>query len=110
MAQYGLLADYKYCSGCHACELACQQENNYDSAKLGIEVKSIGPSLISPKKWQYDFIPVPTDLCTGCGARRAKNKLPSCVHHCQAGCLEFGKIEDLTEKMTKEKMVLFTFK
>lgn len=110
MKQYGLLVDYKYCSGCHTCELACQQENNYDPEILGIEVKTLGPTKVSPKKWQYDYIPVPTDFCNSCGARRAKDKLPSCVHHCQAGCLEFGKIEELAKKMTSEKMLLFTLK
>ncbi len=27
MSRYGLLIDYEFCFGCHACELACKQEH-----------------------------------------------------------------------------------
>ena len=26
--EYGLLIDYEYCSGCHACETACKMEHD----------------------------------------------------------------------------------
>ena len=28
MPKYGLLIDYEFCVGCHACEIACKQEHN----------------------------------------------------------------------------------
>ena len=34
----GLLIDYQYCTGCHTCEVACQQEHNYPAGKFGITV------------------------------------------------------------------------
>lgn len=109
MAQYGLLVNYKFCSGCHTCELACQQENRFQPDQFGIEVNSIGPFPVG-KKWQYDYYVTPTDYCTGCKDRVAKGKLPSCVHHCQAGVLETGPIDELVKKMTHDKMALFTMK
>jgi len=29
MPRNGLLIEYGYCTGCHACEVACKQEHNY---------------------------------------------------------------------------------
>ena len=29
MAEYGLLIDYNYCTGCQSCEVACQQEHTH---------------------------------------------------------------------------------
>ncbi len=37
--EYGLLIDYEYCTGCHACEVACAQENRREAGTIkGIEV------------------------------------------------------------------------
>lgn len=105
---YGLMIDYEYCSGCHTCEVACQQEHGFEATKLGIEIKTMGPTPLGTGKWQYDNIPTPTAFCNHCAQRVAKGKTPSCVQHCQAGCMEFGDIKQLAEKMTREKMVLFT--
>ena len=38
-----LAIDYEYCSGCHTCEIACQQEHGLAPDKFGIELKQIGP-------------------------------------------------------------------
>ena len=34
-----LAIDYEYCSGCHTCEIACQQEHGLAPDKFGIELK-----------------------------------------------------------------------
>lgn len=107
---YGLLINYQYCTGCHTCEIACQQEHGFEPTKLGIELKTIGPTPLDSRKWQYDFIPTPTDFCNHCESRINKGQAPSCVKHCQAGCMEFGDIENLTPKMSQSKMVLFSLK
>ena len=109
MAKYGLLIDYKYCTGCLSCEFACSQENDIPLGQWGIKVTQIGPWPISGDKWEYDYVPVPTDQCNLCGKRVAKGKQPSCVHHCQAGVMSFGTVEELAKKMVdKPKQVLFT--
>jgi len=39
MARYGILIDYDYCTGCHTCEVACQQEHDYAVGTNGIVVR-----------------------------------------------------------------------
>ncbi|HZK43287.1 MAG TPA: 4Fe-4S dicluster domain-containing protein [Syntrophomonadaceae bacterium] len=109
MAQYGLFVNYKFCTGCHACEIACQQENNYDPETCGLEVRKIGPFPVG-EKWQFDYFVSPTDYCTRCTERVEKGKLPSCVQHCQTGVIEIGPIEELKKKLTDDKMLLFTLR
>lgn len=103
----GLLIDYKYCTGCHTCEVACQKEHDLAPDQLGIKLNQIGPDQISDRRWQYEFFPSPTDRCDLCAQRVANDKLPSCVKHCQAGCMYYGAVEDLTGKIDGGKFVLF---
>lgn len=109
----GLLIDYKWCTGCHTCEIACQVEHGYEPKKLlekgkvGIKPYEIGPYEIAEDRYQYEFLPVPTDFCDLCKERVAKGKQPTCVKHCQAGCMYYGELEDLVKKMDSEKMSLF---
>ena len=79
--------DYQYCSGCHACEVACKKEHDLPKGDFGIKVLVDGPRRCSDGVWEFDNIPVPTHLCDLCEARVAAGKLPTCVHHCQAGVM-----------------------
>lgn len=103
-----LVVDYEYCSGCHTCEIACQQEHGMDPDKYGIKLTQIGPDEIKPRKWQFEFLPIPTDRCDICANRQAKGKLPSCVQHCQAGYLYLRDADDLGDLLSKRKVSLFT--
>ena len=55
-------------------------------------------------------MPVPTDRCDRCARRQAAGKPPTCVQHCQAGCLYCGTLEELAEKIDlgKKKLALFS--
>lgn len=97
--KYGILVDYKWCTGCHSCEMACEMEHGYETGKSGVKVFQFGPWQIEGDKWQYDNTIVFGDRCNRCAQRTAKGKLPSCVKHCQAKCLTYGTIEELTEKL-----------
>lgn len=108
MAVYGLLIDYNYCSGCRTCEIACQKEHGYAPSKHGLQLTVIGPTPLPNGKWQFDNLPVHTPYCNHCAQRISKGKLPSCVHHCQNGCIIFGEVKDLVKRMTGEKKVLYT--
>ena len=108
MAQYGILVDYEWCTGCHSCEFACQMEHGYPVGQTGILVNEIGPWKIDEDVWQLAYMPVPTDQCDLCAARRELGKVSTCVQHCQAKCLEYGPLEELNAKLAaKTKQAVF---
>ncbi|MCR5845408.1 MAG: oxidoreductase [bacterium] len=100
----GLLIDYTWCTGCHACETACKRELGLPREQFGIKLAEYiwpmdeGKDFAHTDNWQYTYFPMPLDACDLCEERTAKGKLPSCVHHCQANCLFYGEIEDLMER------------
>ena len=103
-----IAVDYEFCTGCHTCEIACQQEHGLEPEQFGIKLTQIGPYQITDRTWQYEFVPVPTDRCDRCASRQREGKDPSCVHHCQAGCLYYGTLEELSAKIDKRKVAMFT--
>ena len=106
MARNGLLIDYEYCTGCKSCEVACRNERKIPLGKWGIKVNEVGPFNVSGDKWEWDYVPVPTDLCDLCGARVAKGEQPSCVLHCLGKVMEYGPVEELAEKAAaKDKKI-----
>lgn len=106
MGRKGLFIDYEYCTGCHACEMACQMEHGLPVGRYGIKVAEIGPWQIEGDKWQYDFVPIPTDECDLCAERVAAGKKPTCVHHCQAAVMKYGDIEELQASMNEKRKVV----
>ena len=109
-ADYGLLIDYEYCSGCDSCVVACKEEHNYPVGKWGIKVLEEGPWEIEDGSgvYNYNYIPAPTDLCDLCAERTANGREPSCVHHCLANVMTYGAIDELVEKLkSKTKQVLW---
>lgn len=108
MAEYGLFIDYEWCTGCHTCEVACQMEHKLPPDQWGMKIVEVGPWEYAPETWQYVYMPFPTDQCDLCAARTAAGKLPTCVHHCQACCLEYGTLEELGAKLAgKKKAAVF---
>lgn len=109
--KYALLVDSAWCTGCHTCETACQMEHGLPVGQYGIKVSEVGPweyESDGKRKWQYAYLPSPTDQCDTCAHRRANGKRPTCVHHCQAKCLEFGTAEEMQQKLGEmSKGVLF---
>lgn len=112
----GLLIDYKWCVGCHTCEIACQQAHEGypptkigEQGKFGIKILEIGPHDLGNNKFQYEFIPVPTSLCDECAERTAKGKIPTCAKHCETGCITYGPIDELAQKMDSGHMALFSY-
>ncbi len=107
MSGYGLIVDYKYCSGCHACEIACNQEYNRPVGLAGIKV--FESTMEIGGKLHINYMPVRTDLCSFCVGRIKKGKQASCVQHCQAGCLEISETPELAGKIEAGgRMMLFT--
>lgn len=104
----GLLIDYKYCTGCHTCEIACSQEYHWPAGMAGIKVMEIVENLPDDKAYLV-YLPFPTELCSLCTARTKKRMEPACVQHCMAGCIKHGSIEDLAKEIgKKQRMVLWS--
>jgi len=95
--KYGLLIDYKWCTGCHSCETACKVELSLPTGVYGVKLFEDGPRQLPNGKYEYTYLPVPTSLCNLCADRTSVGKLPTCVHHCQAACLKYGTIDELAE-------------
>ena len=108
-SEYGLLIDYEFCTGCHACETACKMEHELPTGDFGIHVLQDGPrENKSTNSYEYTYLPLPTSLCDLCAERVNMGKLPTCVHHCQAGVMVYGKLDELVAKVCKPKMVIFS--
>lgn len=112
MGKKGILIDIDYCTGCHTCEIACKQENRFQAGTWGIKVTE----LIFPNPnghVQIDYIPHFTTMCNLCHARikKGEDSKPSCVKHCGTGCMYYGEVAELAEKMvSKPRSVLYTIK
>lgn len=108
MATYGLLIDYEYCTGCQSCEVSCKMEHDFPVGKWGIKVYDDGPWEINSKKFNWNKVPVPTDLCNLCAERTVHEREPICVHHCLANVMHYGTVEELSAMMDGSiKQVLF---
>ena len=103
-----MLIDYEFCTGCQSCEVACKEEHRIPVGQWGIRLLDDGPWECADGKFNWNKIPVPTDLCDLCAGRVAAGKEPTCVHHCQAFCMRFGTIEELAAELAgKPKQVLW---
>jgi len=102
MSEYGLMINYEFCTGCHSCEVACKLNKHLPAGAYGIKVLQDGPRKNPDGSWEYNYIPVPTSLCDLCEERVGEGRLPTCVHHCQSGCMYFDTIEELA-KLSIEK-------
>ena len=108
MTQHGLLIDYEFCTGCHACEMACKVEKGLGEGEWGIKLAQIGPWKLDGDAWEWDYVPLPTQRCDLCAERVEAGKVPACVHHCQSRAREFGPVDELAKTATKPRMALFT--
>ena len=108
MENYGLFINYEYCTGCHSCEVACKKYLGLPKGQFGIHVLQDGPRQDVNGKWEYTYLPYPTHLCDLCAERVEEGRLPTCVHHCQAGVMEFGPYDELVALLPKyPKSVIF---
>ncbi len=74
MAKNGLLINYQYCTGCHSCEVACKNVLKLPRGQWGIKLLENGPWEVTPGKFEWDYIPTPTQLCDLCADRVAEGK------------------------------------
>ena len=114
MPQYGLLIDYEFCTGCQSCEVSCKEHHHFPVGKWGIRVMDDGPWRKDDAKdegscFNWNKIPVPTDLCDLCADRTRDGREPVCMHNCLADVIRFGTIEEMAVELArKPKQVLWT--
>jgi anaerobic dimethyl sulfoxide reductase subunit B (iron-sulfur subunit) len=99
MTVNGLLIDYEYCTNCGACVVSCKEEHNYPVGKWGIKVQGDGPWAIDETSWNWNWYPLPTDLCDLCVERTSKGREPICVHHCLSNIISYGSVQELAKKL-----------
>ena len=104
-----LFINYEWCSGCHTCEVACKVEHNLPEGQFGIKLVQDGPRKLPNGKWEYINLPIPTSLCDLCEERVTEGRLRKCVHHCQAGIMNYGTVEEMSELAAEHpNSVIFT--
>lgn len=99
--EYGMLIDYEYCTGCYACQVACQQEYKWPEGMGGIRVIEMEQALPNGKAY-LAFLPFPTELCILCAPRTRQGLPPACVKTCLANCMKYGKLDELAGEMKKK--------
>ena len=106
MSEYGMLIDYEYCTGCKTCEVACKQEYGRPAGKVGgVEVNEFIHTLPNDKLF-ITYIPNFTRACVFCAGRVKEGLEPSCVKHCMARILTFGKIDELQKLIPKKRKAM----
>jgi Fe-S-cluster-containing dehydrogenase component len=102
MSKKGILADMHYCTGCHACEIACKQENQYQVGISGIKITEYIMEDKDSAKVHFDYVPYFSKHCNLCAARIAsgEDSVPACVRHCGTFSLNYGDIEELAKRMS----------
>lgn len=76
MVEHGVLINYELCTGCYACEVACQQENQLQAGVKWVHVVRQGP-VRADGKLLMNFLPI---LCMHC-------EKPACVQACPANAI-----------------------
>ena len=109
---YGLLIDYKYCTNCRSCEVACQQEKGLASDQFGIRVfesKAERKGDVIDDAWDWAYVPMPTWRCDLCAERLDAGRKPMCVKHCLAACMQVGPMDELAKRAKElgDKVVIF---
>ena len=109
MNKWGMLIDIHYCTGCHTCEVACEQERHLKVNQFGIKItETILDEGGEDGRVNIDYVPYVTNLCNFCLGRVAKGGKPSCVKHCLSQCITFGTAEEVLEAAkTAKKPIMF---
>ena len=112
-ATNGLLIDYEFCTNCHTCEVACKKVHDLPIGQYGIKTLEYGPVKNINGKWEWTYLPLPTDLCDLCaehwgtGGDKAGQR-PLAVQVEESASMYYGTLEELSAKLAeKPNQVLF---
>ena len=96
MSKYAMVVNYKYCTACHSCEVACRQELEIPVEEWGIKLAEMGPKKMAGA-WEWNYVPIRSHLCDYCASRLEKGEQASCEFHCLAQCIQVVPVENLPE-------------
>ena len=82
-----MLINYGLCFGCDSCTVSCMKEKGLSFEEQGIVIKQYGPVKVNGS-WEWDYIPVPTNLCDLCEERVSQGK-PAACHASATAALSF---------------------
>lgn len=80
-----LIASWRRCTGCRACELACARLGRRGTSALALA--TLGPWRLPDGRGLIEHLPVVEAGCHLCAPRRRRGLLPACVAHCPTRCL-----------------------
>ncbi len=100
MKDHAMIIDYKYCTGCHACEVTCKNEHDFSEGEWGIKLTEHGPAKMGDG-WIWNYVPVPSKLCDLCEERRSTGGVAPCTIHCLGQCMEIVPLEDVSKRLAE---------
>jgi Fe-S-cluster-containing dehydrogenase component len=103
MPEYYFYADIHRCVGCHACEVACQQEHG-DDAKKRIRVEE-SEVIDSYGRVRVNFIPIVLDKCLIESNVRGNKNEPVCMAVCPTRALLLDELEGFSRALSGGKSV-----
>lgn len=101
MSKKGILVDMNYCTGCHACEVACKQEHGYPVGIGGIKITEMIMESQDSDRVTFDYVPYFSHHCDMCASRIASGEcdVPACAKHCGTASIHYGEIDELSKKL-----------
>lgn len=97
-----ILVDLDRCVECHACEIACKQENNLREGEQWIKVVSLGPEEVGGKLCS-DYYTVIDRACHLCRHRLYQGLEPFCVTVCPTRALMFCTVSEVLRALRSKK-------
>lgn len=99
---YAILVDLERCVECHACEIACKQENGLVEGEQWIRLVTIGPETVGGRLCA-DYYPVINSGCHFCQHRISQGLEPFCVTVCPTKALKFCDVAEVLVALRSKK-------
>jgi Fe-S-cluster-containing dehydrogenase component len=109
MVEMAFIVNLDRCIGCHACEIACKDENNLTPGVKRVKVK-----IVDAGEFNRFYVPIfaldrrDTGGCTLCPQLQVEGRRPACVDNCLTNALLFGEFEEIKKRVDEMSDEKFT--